>query len=265
MNAPHIARGRPRLLQSELTKLITLRPVWITALVTFAVVVLMGWSQAGPVGDSLRSNDPELAPGASPATVGFDWVALGLIGIIIIGVTAASSEFVSGQVRSSVLAVPFRGRLYGAKCGALLLSVSAFGLLTIPLLSLLSQAAIGDLSVITHGNPADLVLRWLGAVLCWDATALIGFSLAILLKQSLIPLFVLIVVSQLSLLLLLLGPALAYLPTIAGLQLFDPGLVTGSYPDAALSLPAAAAATVVWTAGLLALAGWRFAARDVRN
>ncbi|MFJ4171326.1 hypothetical protein ACIPY3_17620 [Paenarthrobacter sp. NPDC089714] len=265
MSAPAIARSRPRLLVSELTKLITLRAVWISALVTFAVVVLIGWSQAGPVAEGLRRHDPDLAPGASPATVGFDWVALGLIGIIVIGVISASSEFVSGQLRSSMVAVPQRWRLYGAKCAALMLFTTGLGLVTIPLLSLLSQAAIGELSVLDGGFPAELVFRWLGAIAFWDASALIGFSLGILLRQGLIPLFLLIVLSQLSLMLLLLGPALAYLPTIAGVQLFDAGLVTGSFPNAALGLPVAATATAAWTVGLLLLAGWKFVARDVRN
>ncbi|MFJ6455507.1 hypothetical protein [Paenarthrobacter sp. NPDC091669] len=253
------------LVRAELTKLITLRSVWITAALTWLIVVLIGWSQAAPVGDALRTNDPGLAPGASPETVGFDWVALGLIGIIVIGVIAASSEYVSGQLRSSLVAAPNRERLYLAKCAALTVFVTLLGLVTIPLLSLLSQSGLGELSVINGTVPAGLLLRWVGAIAFWDAIALIGFALGILLKQTLIPLFTLIVVSQLSLMLLLLTPAFAYLPTVAGVLLFDPGLVTGSYPDADLGSLTAAIVTFTWTAGLVAFAGFRFSTRDVRG
>src|SRR6478672_5869793 len=144
----------PSLFRAELTKLVTLRSVWITAALTWLIVVLVGWSQAGPVGEALRTNDPGLAPGASPETVGFDWVALGLIGIIVIGVIAASSEYVSGQLRSSLVAAPNRERLYWAKCAALTVFVTLLGLVTIPLLSLLSQSGLGELSVINGTVPA---------------------------------------------------------------------------------------------------------------
>ncbi|MCP2048989.1 UNVERIFIED_ORG: hypothetical protein J3D58_003061 [Paenarthrobacter nicotinovorans] len=258
-----IAR-KPSLFRAELTKLVTLRSVWITAALTWLIVVLVGWSQAGPVGEALRTNDPGLAPGASPETVGFDWVALGLIGIIVIGVISAS-EYVSGQLRTSLVAAPNRERLYVAKCTALTVFVTLLGLVTIPLLSLLSQSGLGELSVVNGTVPASLVLRWVGAIAFWDAIALIGFALGILLKQTLIPLFALIVVSQLSLMLLLLTPAFAYLPTVAGVLLFDPGLVTGSYPAADLGTLTAAMVTFTWTAGLVGFAGFRFSTRDARG
>lgn len=256
---------RPQLFVSELTKLITLRSLWITAALTWLIVVLAGWSQAGPVGDALRTNDPGLAPGASPETVGFDWVALGLIGIIIIGVISASSEYVSGQLRTSLVAASNRLDLYLAKCAALTVFVTTLGILTVPLLSVLSQAGLAELSVIDGTVPASLILRWVGAIAFWDAIALIGFALGILFKQTLIPLFALIVVSQLSLMLLLLTPVFAYLPTVAGVLLFDAGLVTGSYPDADPGTPTAAVVTAVWTVGLVVVAGRRFSTRDTKD
>ena len=65
--------------------------------------------------------------------------------------------------------------------------------------------------------------------------------------------------------LLLLTPAFAYLPTVAGVLLFDPGLVTGSYPDADLGSLTAAIVTFTWTVGLVAFAGFKFSSRDVRG
>lgn len=250
------------LLAAELTKLLTLRSVWVTAVVTLVIVLVAAWSQAGTIGDALRSDDPALAAGLAPETVGFEWVALGLIGIMVVGVLAASSEYTSGQIATSLLAVPDRRRLFLAKAMALALLVTLIGAVTVPALSLLSQRGLGDLAVLDGGIPVSLLLRWIGAIIYWMAMSLIAFSVAMLLRQSLIPLFALIVISQLSLLLLLLTPAFAYLPTIAGVQLFDAGLVTGGYPDAALSGPLAAALTAAWTLALLVLSGFRLARRD---
>lgn len=257
-----VARARTLPVASELTKLLTLRSIWITALLVIVIDVLAAWSQAAPVADAIRSGDANLAPGITPETVGFEWVALGLIGIIVIGVIAASSEYSSGQISTSLVAVPNRRRLFLSKVVALVIVVAAIGAVTIPALSLLSQFGLGDLSVIDDGVPASLVLRWLGATGYWVAMALISFAIATLLRQMLIPLFALIVISQLSLLQLLLSPMFVYLPTIAGVQLFDPGLITGSYPDAAIGLPAAALVTTLWTIALLAAAGVRFIRRD---
>lgn len=254
-------RPRPRLLLSELTKLLSLRSVWITALIVAALSILAAWSQAGAIGDALRTNDPALAPGTVPESVGLEWVTLGEIGIIVIGVIAASSEYTSGQLKTSLLASPGRLRLFLAKIAALTILVTGIGIVTVPALSLLSQHGLGDLSVIDGEVPASLLLRWVGAIGYWVAMALIGFSIATLLKQTLIPLFALIVISQLGLMLLLLTTWLAYLPTIAGIQLFDPGLIA-SYPDAALGIQLAAIVTTGWTIAFLALAGHRFVRRD---
>lgn len=58
------------------------------------------------------------------------------------------------------------------------------------------------------------------------------------------------------------GIPVSLLLPIAGVQLFDPGLVTGGYPDAALSGTLDAAVTGGWALALLTLAGFRFVRRD---
>jgi hypothetical protein len=44
------------------------------------------------------------------------------------------------------------------------------------------------------------------------------------------------------------------LPTVAGVQLFDPASLVTAYPDAALRTPAAGGVVLVWVAALLAVA-----------
>lgn len=253
---------RRRLLASEITKLVGLRSVWVTALVVTIIAVVGAWSQAGVIGEAIRTSDPDLAPGVTPESVGFEWVALGLIGILVIGVVAASSEYTSGQITTSVVAVPARTSLFLSKIAALTIVITVMGTIIVPLVSVLSQRGLGDLTVINGQIPASLLWRWVGAVVYWDAMALFAFSIATLLRQTLIPLFFLIVVSQLSLLLLFATTACIYLPTIAGVLLFDPAMVTGSYPDADVGIPVAAAVTAGWTVVVLGWAGYRFVRRD---
>lgn len=246
---------------AEMTKLLTLRSVRIAWVLVPVSSILAAWSQASVVGEALRAADPALAPGTTPEAVGFEWIALAQIGMIVIGVVSAGHEYTSGQISTSLLAAPRRWRLFMAKLSALAAVAAVVGLVTVPAVSLVSQLGLGSLSVIGDGLPSTLLLRWGGAVAYGVAVALLSFSVAILMRQTLIPLFGLLVVSQLSLLLLILGPALAYLPTIAGTQLFDPGL-TASYPYAALPVPLAAAVTAAWTLVLLVIAGIRFVRRD---
>lgn len=256
------ATTRPRIVAAEITKLLSLRSILIASIVTVVLPILAAWSQAGVIAEALRTTDSDLAPGTIPETVGFEWVPLGLIGIFTISVVAASSEYVSGQIATSLVAAPGRTRLFVTKTAALLILITAVGVVSIPTLSLLSQVGLGELSLIDPSVPLSLVLRWMGAIFFWDAMALIAFAFAFLLRQTLIPLFVLIVISQLSLLLLLLTPWFAWLPTIAGIQLFDAGLITGSYPAAALDASLAVGVTAGWTTCLLTFAWLHFIRRD---
>lgn len=251
-------------LRSEIVKLLTLRSVWITALVSIALCIGIPTLTAPSIGDAIIANDPDLAPGTVPETVGLEWIGLGLIGIAIIGVIAASSEYVSKQVVTSLLAVPRRLQLALAKAAALCILVTVIGIVTIPTMSLLSQIRLGDISVIRDGVPETLVWRWVGGLVLWVATAQIGFALALLMRQALIPLLVMIVVSQLTLPLVNLVPLAQYLPFAAGTQLFDAAMITSSRPDAALTPAAAALTLAAWTGGLLLAAILRFRQRDTQ-
>lgn len=258
-------QGRPRLLLSELTKLLTLRSVLLTLLITVVLSVAMAALTAPAVGEGILSGDPDLAAGTVPEAVGLEWVILGQIGIIVVGVLAGSHEFTGRQVTTSLVAVPRRGRLVATKVLALTLVVLLTGVVAIPALSLLSQAGLGELGVLGDGVPESLVTRWLGALVFWLGMGLIGFALGMLMRQALVPLFVLIVVSQLSMMLVVLSPWSKVLPTVAGVQLFDPTSITAAFPDAALSPAVAYGSFTTWVLLLVVVAATRFVQRDVRS
>ncbi len=249
-------------LRSELIKLLTLKSVWITVLASSLPCIGIPALTAPSIRDAIIANDPALAPGTIPETVGLEWIGLGLIGIAVIGVIAGSSEYVGQQVKTSLLAVPHRLRLALAKAAALCILVTAVGIVTIPTMSLLSQIGLGDISVLRNGMPETLLWRWVGGLALWLATALIGFAFALLMRQTLIPLLVMIVVSQLTLPLVNLVPFAQYLPFAAGTQLYDAAMITSARPDAELSPSLASLSLAAWTGALLLAAILRFQRKD---
>lgn len=258
----HPTVARPAPLRSELVKLLTLKSVWITVLASSLSCIGIPALTAPSIRDAIIVNDPTLAPGTIPETVGLEWIGLGLIGIAIIGVIAGSSEYVDQQVKTSLLAVPHRLRLVLTKAAVLCLLVTVVGIVTIPTMSLLSQIGLGDISVLRSGMPESLVWRWVGGLALWIATALIGFALALLMRQTLIPLLVMIVLSQLTLPLVNLIPFAQYLPFAAGTQLYDAAMITSARSDAGLSPSLASLSLAVWTGALLLAAILRFRSRD---
>lgn len=252
-----------RVLISELTKTLTLRSVWIAALSTVVVCIVMAGLSAPSIGDAIASADSDLAPGVSPETVGLEWVGLGLVGVIAVGVAAAGSEYSGNQLRTSLAAVPGRVGLLLAKSFALLVVTSFMGAVAVPALSVLSQLGLGDLGVLHDGVPASLLWRWLGGAVFWAASAQVGFVLALFMRQSLLPLFVTVVVSQLTLPLVSLVPLSRYLPFAAGTQLYDRAMITASVPDAALTTLEAGAVLAAWTLVPALIAVSVFSRRDV--
>lgn len=253
---------RSKLLSSELVKLLTLRSVWVTGLVTVGICITMSVLTAPSIGEAIAVNDPALAAGTTPELVSLEWVNMGLVGIIVIGVVAGSSEYVGDQIKISLLAVPNRMTLITVKSFALLLFTFALAIITIPTLSLLSQLTLGDLSVINKGIPTSLIWKWIGGIIYWVAMAQISFSFGILARQALIPLFVLIVVSQLVGPLLYFLPFLMkYLPVSAGAQLVDTSIVADNQ-NGALTPVMTFIVLFVWVVVIFGMAAFRFCRKE---
>jgi len=92
--------------RAECRKLLTLPSLWLTGSLTLAGTVLLTWAYSSA--EPLR-RDAALAPlGYSQA------------GFLVLGVLAAASEYQAGdQIRTTLLAMPRRLRLFAAKAGAL--------------------------------------------------------------------------------------------------------------------------------------------------
>ncbi|OIJ95268.1 ABC transporter permease [Streptomyces colonosanans] len=163
-----------RSLHAELTKLRTLPSIWWLLAATVVLMVALGAAAV----DSVTSQAC-----LSPADCHEDTVKLSLTGVwlgqaacLVLGVLSMGAEYSTGMIRTTLTAVPIRRRLLVSKATALSLLTGAAGVVAV-LASLWTARLILPL----HGStlrPAT------GTVLCLILVALLGLSLATLLRDT---------------------------------------------------------------------------------
>lgn len=252
-------------ISSELKKLLTLRFVRYVVAATFVLLPLYALLTTPSVRDAIIADDPTLAPGITPEIVGFDGIELGQVFLILLGTISASSEYQFDQLKVSLLAVPNRLRLLGAKALAVGIVSLLLGLIVIPLVALISQLQLGEIGVLHDGVNVPYVLSLGGAVISWTAIALLSFALTIICRQALAPLLLLIVTSQLTLVLVHLIPGAQYLPFSAGVQLYDPASIVAETPSANLGSGVALLVLMIWVMAFMVVAGFLFQKRGVQT
>jgi len=93
---------------AEWIKLHTLTSTWVTSVITIAITVLFGAGLAiGYAGSPDRADQAKTMIAAGSV--------LGMIVVAVLGALVMTGEYASGQIRSSMMAVPRRGRLFAAK------------------------------------------------------------------------------------------------------------------------------------------------------
>lgn len=209
-----------RAFNAELSKLFSLPGIWLAFLIgALAPAVIAAL-------DSIAQKE-EIIAGVSTRLpeVGYIGLGLGVQGVIILGVLAVSSEYLtesseSGggqQITTSLTVVSSRLHFLLAKAGA----VTVISIL-------LCMVAIMTTVTVTHiilGENAP-VFEWsrlTGAVCYWIFTALLALGITLLTKNGIIPLAVLIIntsVVSFSFLLSKVTKLALYLPDRAGIDMF---------------------------------------------
>ena len=113
-------QGRQTILRSarsEWIKFWTLRSTWITSFIAIALTVLFGAGIA--IASGQQQEGQEAAKNMITAGLNFGQIVVAVLGALII-----TGEYSSGQIRSSLAAVPKRGRLLLSK--AVVLAVVSF-------------------------------------------------------------------------------------------------------------------------------------------
>lgn len=240
-----------RALRAELAKLATLPFVWLAVAAGLA-------APTGIVVITSLTGDPGI-------DTGFAELALGVVGAIMLGVVAISSEYTtegeeaagSRQVTTTLTCVPSRARLLVAKAGAVVLVTAVLAIAAIALVFATAHLLLGAEAPALDGQA---VARMGGVVIYWVLMALLGLALSVLTRNGVIPMVALVVNSSavtVTYLLALRFPVASYLPDLAGLRMFthvstgiDIAPVTGGVVMTA------------WVALLLLVAGVVFSRRD---
>jgi len=237
-----------RAYQGELRKLASLRSVWasiaIGVLVPAALTFLNAKSAAARGGN---------------VDVGFQELAFGVVGAVILGVVAVSSEYtVEGesagggrQITTSLTVVPSRRRLLIAKLAAVITAVAVLAAVSSAVTLMTVDALLGT---------SDFA-RLPGVVLYWVLTALLASGLTLVTRNGILPLVVLILNSSVvtvTYLLSKLTPLAVFFPDLAGVRMFVRRM------DLPVQLAPVTGGLVMlaWVAALLAVGFLVFRRRD---
>ncbi|HEY9371567.1 ABC transporter permease [Streptomyces sp.] len=230
---------------AEFTKLRGVRGTLVALLLFVPVSVLLsalgGWSARG----ALDSDSPMIRADFTPQQAGLDGILYGQLALIVFGVLVVTSEFGSGMMRVSLLAVPRRGRLYLAKAAVVAGAAAAVAIPVVLVSYLAAQSALGPhgASIGTDGVPRALA----GAMVYLILMSLFAAGIAMMARNAIIPLAVLLpMVLAGTHVLSLVGATkelVRYFPDRAGTQ-----MLTVDSPDAVTGF----AVMLAWTAAALA-------------
>jgi hypothetical protein len=202
-----------KLIHAELLKLATLPSAWIAA--ALAVILPAGVAVLNAGGQASRGAD-----------AGFQDLAAGVIGAIVIGVVAVSSEYLvegaeSGggrQLTTSLTAAASRPRFLLAKAAAVAMTVALLALVSSAITLTTTSLANDTVSI----GAAELP-RVVGVTAYWILTALLAYGITLVTRSGIIPLTFFIVnmsVVSVSFLLTKVTRWANYLPDLAGMRMF---------------------------------------------
>ncbi|WP_143020486.1 ABC transporter permease [Sinosporangium album] len=262
----------PAATRAELTKIVSLRTVWIVTGVVITLHLLVSFANVGLNTEAVSKITPtgliELFPDdpqpAHRAIVDFLVASSFQMGLFLPGIAAviAGQEFRSRQLGQSLLAVPRRGRLIVAKTFA----ATGFLLFVSVLIAGISTAFM--YAAVKDWNPTLLVSAdaWRGQgkfVAFAVLTGLISFAITVLARSTLVGIVVTVALIALTMTQLLAAftPALdALLPLSAGRNLLlnpaDNKLSAG--PEHALAV------LIAWPVVMITAAGIALSRRDAR-
>jgi ABC-2 type transport system permease protein len=185
-NSASKAPGFGALLQSEWTKLRSVRSTWIIA--ALAIGLSIGFSAAIALvsgmthdswGDTVRSS-------FSPIQTTLGGWLFGMILMITLAVTSVTSEYGSRTVRTTFILNPRRHRVFAAKATVLALLGLAITTIAIPGMFLVSQPIFGHYGLATASVTDHAAARYLilAVLLQGFICTLIPFSFAWLLRGA---------------------------------------------------------------------------------
>lgn len=260
----------PRVIRSEWIKFWSVRSSVWTLLGAAVIVPLIGMLISAVVaGDVSGTTADGHSPGArfggtSPLDSSLGAVAFAVLFVGVLGVLVGSREYATGQIRTTLQAVPRRLMTLGAK--AVVLGSVVFGVM----LAAVSAAFFGGQAILAGGGSASVSISdagslqaLLGAAFYLAGVALIGLALGFLLRSTAGAIGALVAALMIvpGILGLLLpdswSGAIDYLPSVAGDAMRGVSTYTGE-----LGAWAGLAVFIAWVVALMVGAGVVLKRRD---
>ena len=171
-------QGRQTILRSarsEWIKFWTLRSTWITSFIAIALTVLFGAGIA--IASGQRPEGQESAKDLITTGLAFGQIVVSVLGALVI-----TGEYASGQIRSSLAAVPRRGHLLLAKAVVLAIVSFLLGSLSVFLSWAISKPFLGEhAGSLTDAHYAGYI--W-GSGLVFAGIALMTLGIGFLLRST---------------------------------------------------------------------------------
>ena len=171
-------QGRQTILRSvhsEWIKFWTLRSTWITSFIAIALTVLFGAGLTAVLGRTEEYQDT--AKNLITQGLTFGQVVVAVLGALII-----TGEYSSGQIRSSLAAVPKRGQLLASKAVVLAIVSFLLGSLSVFLSWAISKPFLGEhAGSLTDAHYAGYI--W-GSGLAYAVIALMTLGIGFLLRST---------------------------------------------------------------------------------
>jgi ABC-type transport system involved in multi-copper enzyme maturation permease subunit len=260
--------GFGAMLQSEWTKLRSLRSTWI--IVALGIGLSVGFSALIALTSGLTHDgwNETVRNAFDPVLTTNSGSLFGCIFLIVLGVTAVTSEYSSRMIRTTLISNPRRLQIFAAKTTVVALLGLVITAISIPGMFLVSQPIFAHYGLETASITDSETYRTLGKIILTQMLnyALIPFAIAWLLRSAASAIAV-----SLGFLWLpwMLGPVLpawvkenvvSYLPDVAANSLSG---ITKPGSAEYLSQNPAILVIAVWVVGLLAAAAFALHRRDV--
>lgn len=239
-------------LRAELTKAFSLRSIRFVLAAALVVPAALGLASGLAFDPTRRTQFPLESHGFE--TAGFGQPIMILLAALIVG-----TEYVDGQLHTTLRATPRRGRVLGAKLLLIGALTGLGGMITTCASVLLEHAALGAHGLSPTEFTAGMAWNLLGVGANHTLIGLLAAGVTILARTYVVTLIVLVpLVLGITISLVGMIPALKFLPDLAGIQLLMP------YPGVGLldPLPGGIVMTL-WTVVVLSLAAVLFRTRDV--
>lgn len=171
-------------LRSEWTKLRSLRTTWWTVLAALVVCIglslLIDWAIVA----NWDTAPPQERAAFDPTSNAFNGVGLGQLAMAVLGVLALSSEYSTGGVRATFIAVPRRLLVLGAKAVVVALLGLAVGLVIAFACFLGGQAVFASQDLDVPLSDPGVLRAVFGAALYIAGCGMFGLAVASVVRQT---------------------------------------------------------------------------------